>query len=195
MNIETIALSLSGVLVSSEPWRKAHEIGMQELAEKANMPEISENTHSPNYFEKVDRATEVIYPNLTSEERVKTRRGIYLNRVFNLIKENLDYVNKEVISFLRSIKEKYNLVLITTNTKDVTDKILEMIDAKDLFDYIGTSLPEEKDDKKAVFERVVNDYGKPDKFIGSEKSREVCEELGISFIKFSGDVRELETLK
>jgi len=83
-----IATTLSGLFLSSEPWRKAHEIGMKELADKSGMLEIAEKTHSNDYLKKVEQATEKIYPDLKPKERMKKRRKIYFSRVIELIKEN-----------------------------------------------------------------------------------------------------------
>jgi len=189
-----VAVSLAGVLVSSKPWREAHEIGMRELAEKAGMPELLGKTQDKDYFDYVKKALGKIdeYKDLPEEERIAKRRRVYFDRVLDMI--GADDVRKDVIDFLRGLKCK--LVLITTNDEKMAGKVLEKIGADDLFDEVFTSESSEKDDKRVVFERLIEKIGKPSLLIErSGKLKEFCEKSGVLHIKFDSVEKLKEEMK
>jgi hypothetical protein len=187
---KVLGFSLFGIIRSEEPWRKAHKDGMKELAKRGGMPELLEKVNEPNYFEFVKEALSKIdeYKNFSERERISKRRKQYFDRVLGLIK---DYIDKDFVSFLKELKNDYELILITTNLRDFVDEVLRLADASEIFNYIFTSMPNEEDNKKIVFDKAIKEGKKPDIFVGSEKSGEICKELGIDFIKY----RNLEKLK
>ena len=191
---KTIAMSLSGVLISSKAWKQEHETGMKELAEKSGIFEIAEKTDDENYFQYVEKALEKIYPDLNREERIAKRRRIYFSRVIKMIKNHHEYIKEDIIKFFKSIKHKYNLILITTTIDDVVSEVLDIIKARDLFDFVSASKDIENDDKSIVFQRAIDKYN-IDRFIGSSKSREICEKHDIEFLKFDCDADSLNVLK
>jgi len=177
-----IAFGLAGVFVSRKPWRAAHEFGMKELADKSGVKAVAENIDAQDYFFYVEHALKKIYPELTKEERVSKRRAIYFSRVLDLVKK--EGGRTWMIDYLKGLKEKYTFVLVTTSTLAFTNEVLKEIGAEDLFDYVFTSLDTEKDDKKAVFERVIGKLGKIDKYVGGKKSKADCDGFGIDFLEF-----------
>ncbi len=191
---KVLGFSLFGIVKSEEPWRKAHKDGMKELAERAGIPELLEKVNEPDYFEFVKEALSKIneYKDLSESERISKRRKQYFNRVLGLIK---DYVDKDFVSFLEELKIDYELILITTNLRDFVDEVLRLANASETFDYIVTANPNEEDDKKIVFDKAIKRAKKPDIFVGSEKSRKVCKELGIDFIKYGNLEKLKEELK
>jgi hypothetical protein len=122
-----------------------------------------------------------IYPNMDDEERTKKAREMFFNSVLQYINENPEVKNKEAIDYFSQIKEKFSVALITTNTLQVTNKILSLIDAPDLFDIIETSNLDEKDDKSLVFDRFLKKHGKPRLYIGGDRkdSFDYCKEHDI----------------
>ncbi len=178
-----LGMSLFGIIKSNEPWRKAHEVGMRELSERAEMPELLEKVDSEDYFDYVEEALGRIdeYKDLEKNERIAKRRGEYFERVLGLIRKG-DYVDSDFVKMLNGMKDKFRLVLISTNTKGFIDEVLKLADAEGLFDEVIALDAEERDDKTAVFDKA----GKVDVFVGSEKSRKVCEELEIKFVKYEG---------
>lgn len=184
-----LGMSLFGIVKSSEPWRKAHKIGMKELSERASMPELLEKVDDEDYFNYVEEALGKIdeYKDLGKEERIVKRRGEYFGRVLGLIREG-DFVDLEFVGFLRELKEKYELVLVSTNTEGFIDEVLKLAGAEDVFDRIVFG---ERDDKRLVFDKA----GKIDVFVGSEKSEKVCVDLGIKFVEYEGVKKLREDLK
>ncbi|MCK5449634.1 HAD hydrolase-like protein [Candidatus Pacearchaeota archaeon] len=190
-----IAVSMSGVLISSKFWKEAHDFGMKELSKKVGDSSILKARDSPDYFKKVEEALEKIYPDLTLVERIKKRREIYFERVVNSIKRNLD-IREDVTDCLWGLKENYRLALVTTNNEKTTYEILRFLTARDFFDVVEFSKDEEKDDKIEVMKRLIEKNGKPILFIEkSEKLKDFCEEGKIAYINFNVDLEGAIDLK
>jgi len=122
-----------------------------------------------------------LYPNLTDEKRTIKARKMFFSSVVKNIKQNPDFKNKEIVDYFSSLKNKYRLALITTNTKPALEKILSITQFLGLFDIIETLEETEKDDKRAVFDRFVKKHGKPVIYIGGDKkdSYDYCKERNI----------------
>ena len=176
-----IATTFSGVFVSDRAFKEAHKIGMKELADKAKMPEIYEAEQSPDYFQKVEKALEKVYPNLSPKERIVKRRAIYFVRVLDLMKK--EDIDTDMINYFGHLKKKYRIALITTISSKAIDKFLEFTGLLDFFDIIVTTEPDEKDDKRLVWERFIKQHGKPHLYVGdSKRDFEICSKKGIEFL-------------
>jgi len=181
MSKSIIATTLSGLFISSEPWEKAHELWFETWAEKLDDLSILNWIDKPNYFEGVDLVMQIAYPKFTDEQRIIKARETYFDSIIQYIKQNKQVVNLEIAEYFKSLKEKYQLALITTNTQEVTNRILSITNLENLFDIIETSLPEEKDDKILVFNRFIKKHGKPLIYIGGGRkdSYNYCKENNI----------------
>lgn len=179
-----IATTLSGLFIKKEPWARAHVLWLKEASEKLNDPAIMDWADKPNYFDCVDPIMSKLYPQLSKEERVVKAREIFFDSVCKYIQQNPNVVNQEIVKYFQTLKDKYTLVLITTNTKEAIDKILNLAKLNGLFDIIETSLPTEKDDKRLVFDRFLKKYETPIIYIGSSRkdSFNYCAERGIKAI-------------
>ncbi|MGC9309071.1 MAG: HAD hydrolase-like protein [Candidatus Nanoarchaeia archaeon] len=167
-----------GSLIDKNVFKRAHEIGMRELAEKSGLSDM-DKSQEENYFNKVEEALKKIWPDLSVGDRVMKRRDIYFNRVLGMINEG--DINQDMINKLKEMKVKYRIGLITTVIDSLIDKFLEKANLNDLFDVVYASKPNEKDDKKAVFERFIKENNKPVMHISdSKRDRVICEALGIS---------------
>ena len=136
------------------------------------------------YFKFVDRVMEELYPKLSEKERTKIARETYFNSILKYIKEKPEVKNDEIIKYFKLLKDKYRVTLITTNTKSALKRILQITNLTGLFDIIETSEPEEKDDKKIVFNRFIDKNGKPNVYIGGGRkdSYDYCLEKDIKCI-------------
>jgi len=165
-----ISTTLSGLFIKSEPWKNAHVLWFEEMAERFNDDAMKDSVKKwvnlPNYFQGVDEVMKQLYPNMSDAERTERARETYFNSVLKYIKQNPEVKNWEVIKYFISLKEKYRIALITTNTINTVNEILILLEQEDLFDIIETSYPDEKDDKALVFDRFINQYGTPLVYIG-----------------------------
>lgn len=76
---------------------------------------------------------------------------------------------EEVISLFESLKQKYAIVLVSTNKSDAIQRVLSIVDLNSFVDEVYCSLPKEKDDKIVVFKRFIEKKGKPICYIGHDK--------------------------
>ncbi|MCX6749867.1 MAG: HAD hydrolase-like protein [Candidatus Pacearchaeota archaeon] len=178
-----IATTLSGLFIKSEPWNKAHILWYDEREKemkekKADISAIIEwrkllqenpDEEKKGYFKFVDRVMKELYPYLSEEERTKKARESFFDATLKYIQQNPKVINKDVVRYFKSIKNKYTLALITTNIKPSLERILKIGGLENLFEIIETSNPEEKDAKEAVFDRFIKKYDKPLIYIGSDK--------------------------
>jgi len=195
-----IATTLSGLLLKQEPWQKAHILWLKNASEKLNDPSIMEWANRPDYFKCVDGIMKRLYPTLDETQRVVKAREIYFDSVCQYVKENPKVRNERIIKYLVSLKDKYRLALITTNIQSALEKILDVSHLTDLFDLVQVSLPNEKDDKRIVFRRFIEQYGKPIIYIGGDRkdSYDYCRENSIKtiFANLEGqeEIEEVESI-
>ncbi len=192
-NKPIIVVGLVGVLVSSAPWKKAHEQGMKVHAENLGV-DVS-TIDGDNYFDIVEKSLEKIWPDLSAEERIKKRRDIYFEHVLNFLKSDFD-IKQEILDYFKSLKEKYTLALVTTNNEKMTNEVLGLLGAGNLFDIMEFSKEEEKDDKEVVLRRLIEEHGKPLVLIESKgKLKDFCLQDNIKHIQFDIDKDDLSKLK
>ena len=178
-----IATALKGLFIKSSPWIDAHLIWYEDREkeiEKRNLDNTAikewrallksdPEKENKEYFKYVDKIMLVLYPKLSDEERTKKARELYFDATIKYIQQNPETINKKIINYFKSLKEKYRLALITTNTPQALISILKVSKLENLFDIIESSQPKEKDDKKAVFNRFIEKNGKPTLYIGNSK--------------------------
>ena len=173
--------------VSSEPFRRMHDFGINELAKLSGMPELIEKKDSSKYFVYVKKALENVYYDLSMEKAIVKRRNQYCRRVVDLIGENPGFIRRDVIRFLRDVKDNYRLVIVTSFLEKYVREILKEAEIDDIFDFISASKEEEEDDKEIVMTRLISEFGRPKKFIGSKKSEKICKKFDIELIEFDCD--------
>jgi phosphoglycolate phosphatase-like HAD superfamily hydrolase len=185
-----IATSLSGVLIKSEPWKRAHVYWFEQASQELKDPSVADYAKSEQYFQYVDDIMKRLYPKMSEHERTITARERFFDAVCEYIVHNPQLVNNDVAEYLSSLKQKYRLALITTNTCKSLEKILSLPGLKGLFDIAESSRVDEKDDKAAVFDRFIQKNGKPYLYIGGERkdSYEYCQKNKIQpiFANFEG---------
>jgi FMN phosphatase YigB (HAD superfamily) len=184
---KVLGMSLFGIIKSKEPWHRAHEVGMRELAKRSGMSELVDLTQDDNYFRHFRAALSKIdeYKDLSEEDRVSLRRKQYFERVLDFIRGG-DFVDEAFVLFMKELKRKYRLVLISTGVREFVDNVLKLAGAEGVFDDVVCLDPYEEDDKRTVFSRAVNKLGKIDMYVGSDSVKAICEEFGVSFIKCEG---------
>jgi len=178
-----ITTALKGLFLKSDPWEKAHIIWYEDREKEINKKKLDNSAikewrallesdpekENKEYFKYVDKIMSVLYPKLTEKERTKKARELFFESTIKYIRQNPNTINKKVINYFKSLKKKYRLALITTNTLQALNSILKISKLENLFDIIEASLPKEKDDKKAVFDRFIEKNGKPVLYIGNSK--------------------------
>jgi hypothetical protein len=179
-----IATTFSGLFVTHEPWDKAHVLWLKTAAERLKDPSIMDWANRPDYFNCVDGIMKRLSPESNEKQRVIKAREMYFDSVCEYVKQNPKVRNESVIKQFSKLKNDYRIALITTNTGEALKKILRVTNLEGFFDIIETSLPEEKDDKRIVFERFIEKYGKPLIYLGGNRkdSFDYCRENNINCV-------------
>lgn len=179
-----LATTLSGLFLKQEAWNKAHVLWYRESARKLGDNSVLKWIDKPDYFKGVDEVMKRLYPELSDSERTKKARKMFFDSVIRYIRENPHVKNEEIIKYFKSLKNKFRLALITTNTQEALNKILSATGLESLFDIIETSGESEKDDKILVFQRFIEKYGKPQVYIGGDRkeSFDFCKKQEIKCI-------------
>jgi len=193
-----ISTTISGLFIKHEPWQKAHILWFEERElelkdQNKNLSAIEDwkkllqndpKREEKEFFRFVDIIMKELHPDLSDEERTKKARETYFDSVVSYIELYPEVINNEVIDYFLSIKNKFKLALVTTNTEEALGKILEIANIKDLFDIIEYSFPEEKDNKELVFSRFIEKHSKPVIYLGGgrEASYDFCKQHSIKAI-------------
>jgi len=127
--MKIIALTLSGLFVKLEPWKKAHISWFEEASRKLRDPSLFSWATKENYFQGVDLAMKKLYPDLTEEERTIKYYEEALENVNNQVsystvyltitEKRSDFANAAFIkfsqivtSFVDSINSLINLIFV-----------------------------------------------------------------------------------
>jgi phosphoglycolate phosphatase-like HAD superfamily hydrolase len=179
-----ISTTLSGLFVKSTPWKQAHMIWFEKASIQLNDVTIKDWSSRDDYFNGVDELSKRLFPELSEEERTIKSRQLFFDSVLENIQNNQDVRNEEIIQYFQKIKPQITLALVTTNDSSSINRILELVNLQNFFDIIETSKPEEKDDKRIVFERFISNHNQPSLYVGGEKTDtfNFCKEKNIPFI-------------
>jgi len=185
MENNIIATTLSGLFVNSNPWKKAHKKWFEEAAIDLQDDSIKQLAEKKDYWEYVDGIMKKLCPEISNERELTILARLrFFNMVYKSIEENSQIRNKDIIPYFGTLKTTYRIALITTNPLNYIGKILELTKIKDLFDIVGFSRIDEKDDREVVFDRFRKQYGNPLVYIGSDHrdSFDYCNKHGIPCI-------------
>lgn len=173
-----ISTTFSGLFVKTEPWEKGHVLWFNKAAERLNDLNINKWAGVPNYFEGVDLVMSKLYPELNDKDRTIKARETFFDAVCDYLeKHKVRLLNQEVITYFKLMKSHFRIALITSNQKSAMERVLEIVGMGDYFDIIETSEPHEKDEKILVFNRFLENHGKPGVYIGGgrQDSYDLCQ--------------------
>jgi len=157
-----------------------------------------------NYFDKVHEVMARYVGEVPHEYRVRFARLLFAMSCVAEVDEK-DVV-EDFEKYLRELKKKYKLALVTSAPEASVRPMLHKIKCDDLFDIVYDSPMERHPDKKELFKEFIEKFGKPEFYIGNgDKDIKNCKELGIKTIsvnwveksEFEGDfdIDSIEELK
>jgi len=184
MTKSAIVIDFDGALLKSRPFDIAHKEWFGVMAELIKDYSINELAFKPDYYLHVDEIMKKYLGDVDKETRSVFARNIYAMEVLEAMKK-WDLVD-DFAEYLRKIKNKYLIVLITTTPSMAVKGILEKASCTGLFDIIIGSPMERQPSKKELFEEFIKKYGKPLFYIGKgDKDMQTCKDLGIKTISVS----------
>jgi len=168
MNV--LAVGLKGVIIDTKAWDIAHEKWFEEYAHKLQDPTILDWVGRDDYFTGVDKVIKRIMPNASEQEQRKRARDEYHAKVIEWVQEHHG-VRTEIVNILASVDAR--VVVVTSAETKGAHELLNLI-PQGIIDAVYAS--DEKDDKKAVFEQMLEHEEKPVLYIGSgrQETRELC---------------------
>ena len=190
-----IATNIDGFLIKHNAFIEPHKAWFDKVIKLTGDQSFNQWKGRKDYFKGVDIAMEKIMPNATPEQRTIQARNWYQEGVIEYIKnENSKLIYHEVVNILKKLKEKFTLALITVNTKEHINKILDAAHLTGLYDIIYAIPSSEKPDKAKIFQGFIEKYGKPNFYIAarSKEAFEQCINLGIVSIYAPWDESDQE---
>ena len=163
-----LATNIDGFLIKHSAFFEPHRTWFDRAILLTKNAELKSWKGREDYFKGVDEAMKQIMPKATEKERTEQARKWYQEDVVYYIKENPEVVRKELIENLKALKAKYRLALVTTNTKEYIDQILESAGLQNIFDIVFAIDLAEKPDKEKLFESFIKKYGKPMAYIAGK---------------------------
>jgi phosphoglycolate phosphatase-like HAD superfamily hydrolase len=156
-----LATNIDGLLIEHKAFVEPHKDWFERAIKKTKDNSLRKWIGADPYWPGVDEAMEKILPNASKEERTKTAREWYQEDVIKYIKYHSEVVKKDIAEKLLSIKDKYRLILLTTNTKDYIYQILKVSKLEKIYDNIIASDTEKEPKKEELLNRLIKKYGKP----------------------------------
>jgi len=156
-----IATNIDGLLIESKAFIEPHKAWFERAIKKTKNDSLRKWIGRENYFLGVNEAMEKILPRTSKEERTRKARKWYQKDVISYIRSHQDVIKKDIAKKLTSLKEKYRLILVTSNTKDYINKIIRSSKLQGIYDNIIASRTEEEPNKEKLIEELMSKYGKP----------------------------------
>jgi len=177
MNKPIITTNIDGLLIKHEAFVEPHKAVWSRLIEKTGDKNLAKWINKKDYFMGVNLAMDQIMPDATKEEKTLQVRGWYQEAVIKYIQDNPGCVNRHIAERLKQLKTKYMLTLITTNTQQHINKILDAAGLTRLYDLIIASETEKEPDKSELLDTLIEERGKPRYYLTGKDNPEIIEKL------------------
>lgn len=156
-----LATNIDGLLIDPSAFVEPHRVWFDRAILLTKNNSLGKWKGHPKYFDGVNEAMEKILPKATKEERTAQARKWYQEDVIYHISIHPEVVKKEIADKILSVKNKYKIILLTTNTKDYIYEILKVSKLEKIYDNIIASNTEEEPDKGKLLDKLIKKYGKP----------------------------------
>jgi phosphoglycolate phosphatase-like HAD superfamily hydrolase len=184
-----LATNIDGFLINHEAFIEPHRIWFDRAILLTKDNSFKKWKGNPEYFKGVNQAMEKILPEASKEQRTQKAREWYQEDVAHYISIHPEVVNKKLEEILKKLKQRFTLALITTNTEEYINKILENAGLKGIYDIIHASKTKEEPSKEKTFKEFKEKYGEPKYYIASRSKEafEQCKSLGTVCIYLAPD--------
>ncbi|MFW6027124.1 MAG: HAD family hydrolase [Candidatus Woesearchaeota archaeon] len=179
-----MTVDFDGALLQSRPFDEAHKRWFHVMSILLKDDSINKYAGLENYFDKVHEVMERYFGDVDNETRVKFARNLF--SMVTTAEVTKDDLVGDFADYLRGLKEKYKLALITSAPESSVEPILHKVGCSGLFDILYKSPMGRHPNKRELFEEFIKKYGKPAYYIGNgDKDIASCKELGIPTISVS----------
>lgn len=177
MDKPILATNIDGLLLEHDVFYEPHKDWFKRAIKKTKDNSLEKWIGRKDYFLGVNEAMKKIMPKVSKKEQTKKARKWYQEDVIKYIKNNPEKIKKDIAKKLISLKEKYNLILITTNSKDYIHKILKVSNLENIYDGIIASKTEEEPEKSKLIKELITKYGKPEIYLTGKPNEEIIDEF------------------
>jgi phosphoglycolate phosphatase-like HAD superfamily hydrolase len=199
-----LVIDLKEALVKPRPFIDAHKRWFKLFSVLLEDDSINDWAQKDNYFEGVHAVMK-----LYLKDSDKEFQTIFARQMFSMVlvaEISPDDLVKEFADYLRTIKDRYTLALITTVPENSIIPLLNKLGCGDIFELIYPSLNKNLPDKKTLFVDFIQKYDKPlfyvgygDKLLGELKELDI-NTISVNWVSkgtFRGDyeVDSVEELK
>ncbi|MBI2661897.1 HAD family hydrolase [Candidatus Woesearchaeota archaeon] len=176
-----IAVDFDGALLQSRPFNEAHKRWFYVMSVLLKDDSINQYASLDNYFGKVHEIMKRYLGDVDQETRVKFARNLFSMVTIAEVTEE-DLVD-DFADYLRRLKRKYRLALITSAPESSVEPILHKVGCSDLFDILYKSPMGKHPNKRELFEEFIKEHRRPAYYIGNgDKDITSCKALGIPAI-------------
>lgn len=184
-----LATNIDGFLINHSAFIEPHRIWFDRAIMLTRDETLKKWKGHPEYFVGVNEAMKKILPNSSEEERIAQARRWYQEDVIYYISIHPEVINHKVENALRKLKSRFTLALITTNTNEYINQILNTAGVNNIYDIIYASSVEEEPDKSKIFTEFQKKYGEPKYYVASRSKEafEECKKIGSVCIYFAPD--------
>jgi len=173
-----LATDLAGSLLKNNVVEKAHKEWFNIMAILLKDDSVKKFAAKPDYFRHIHAIMERYLGIKDNKLTTLFARSLFQMCWLAAVKD--DSYNKEYADFLRRIKGRFRIILVTSTPKDIIDAVLKKISCADIFDNIITNKITEEPDKDKLLKCMKE---KPMFYITESKnSIKTCKELGIKTI-------------
>ena len=165
MEKPVIATNIDDLLLKHEAFYEPHRAWFEMAIQKTGDESLRKWIGHEKYWDGIDVATKKIFPEASKKERDRWARTHYQEFVIEYINSNPGCIMKAVAEKLQDLKERYRLVLFTTNTGDHIGKILEVSGLSGIYDGIIASKTDEEPNKDNLLQELIESYGRPAYYI------------------------------
>jgi len=189
-----IATNIDNLLLEHKVFFEPHKDWFERAIKKAKDESLRKWIGKDNYFLGVNEAMKKIMPNASKEKQTAQARKWYQEDVIQYIKKHPKTIKKNVAEKLKSLKEKYKIILITTNSQDYINEILKVSNLKNIYDEIIASKTEKEPDKEELIKDLLNKYGKPKYYLTGKLDKKITNKFKELEIKVLS-VNEINQIK
>lgn len=169
-----IATNLDGLLIEPSAFYKPHEKWFERVIEKTGDKTLKKWIGADPYFPGVHIAMEKMMPKATPEQRIAQARKWYQEDVIRYIQEHPEAIKRKNARILKVLRNKFKLILITTNTKDYIDRIIEVSNLQGIYDDIIASETEREPDKGKLIDELMRKYPKPKYYLTGKSDEKIA---------------------
>lgn len=172
-----LVTNTDGFLLEHEVFYEPHKDWFKRAIEKTKDNSLKKWIGRKDYFLGVNEAMKIIMPESSREKQTAQAREWYQKDVIEYIKNHPEKVKTYNAKKLMSLKDKYQIILLTSNTEKYINKILTKAKLNNIYDGIISSKTDEEPSKDVLIDLLIKKYGKPKYYLTGKLEEPIIEKF------------------